>query len=438
MNTDVLGPDLTIEPYVASVDNPRILTDVNPRADLQMGPKNTLAVDYEYFRISESNDGVDTQSLPSTAYDTARYHHSLRIMETQTLNSNALNQVNFQYLHFHNTQAPKSSAPAIDVLGAFLGGGTTQGSLQRYETHYEFQDDATVTRGSHMLQLGGFFRDIRRREDANANFNGTFTFNSLADYQQTEQALRNCDSMAQIQAAGYGPSQYNITGGVLGASVNRIDGALFLGDDWRISPRLTASLGLRFESENIISDHADWAPRAGISWALGRGSSPRTALRAGWGLFYQRFDDDQMIVANRLNGRNQLTYVVNNPEFYPSAPHVSSFSSSGQSLPTVYRLSPQLSSPYDMDTAVSLERQIARDATASVTYLYSLGQRQLLSNDVNAPLPGTFNPGDPSSGAQPRRVLWRTTATNGSLSMSMSMVRSARSRENWNGRSAPR
>lgn len=96
MNTDVLGPDLTIEPYVASVDNPRILTDVNPRADLQMGPKNTLAVDYEYFRISESNDGVDTQSLPSTAYDTARYHHSLRIMETQTLNSNALNQVNFQ------------------------------------------------------------------------------------------------------------------------------------------------------------------------------------------------------------------------------------------------------------------------------------------------------------------------------------------------------
>jgi hypothetical protein len=401
VNTDILDSNLNVVPYVASVDNPRILTDVNPRVDLQLGPKNTLVVDYEYFRIGENNDGVDTQSLPSTAYNTGRNHHSLRLLETQSLGVNALNQVNFQYLHFHNTQTPESLAPAVDVLGAFLSGGTTGGALDRHETHYELQDYATVTRGKHLWQFGGFVRAILRSEDASANFNGTFTFNSLADYQQTQRALHNGESMAQIQQAGYGPSQYNITGGNLGASVDRLDGALFVGDDWKISPRLTASLGLRFETENIISDHADWAPRAGFSWALGRGASPKTVLRAGWGYFYERFDDDQMIIANRLNGKNQITYIVTQPEFYPNAPPASAFSLGTDSQPTTYRLASNLSSPYDMDAGVSVERQLGHDATASVTYLYSRGQRQLLSNDANAPLPGSFQPGDPSSGTRP-------------------------------------
>jgi hypothetical protein len=401
VNTDILDSSFNVVPYVASVDNPRVLTDVNPRIDVQLGPKNTLAVDYEYFRIGENNDGVDTQSLPSTAYDAARYHHSLRIMDSQTLNANVVNQINFQYLHFHNTENPLNATPSIDVLGAFLDGGSTDGMLQRYESHYEFQDYVTVEHGRHLLQFGGFLRNVRRREDANANFNGTFTFNSLAEYQETEKALAAGQSMAQIQAAGYGPSQFNITAGNLGASVNRIDAALYVGDDWKVSPRLTASYGLRFETENVISDHADWTPRLGLSWALGKGSQPKTVLRAGWGLFYERFDDDQMIIAARLNGTNQTTWIVNQPQFFPNAPPLSSLSASAQSLPTVYRIAPNLRSPYDMDTAVSVERQVTPNATASLTYLNSRGEHEFLTNDVNAPLSGTFIPGDPNSGTRP-------------------------------------
>ncbi len=322
-------------------------------------------------------------------------------MDNQALSANVANQINFQYLHFHNTETPLNSTPAIDVLGAFLGGGSTDGMLQRYESHYEFQDYATIERGRHLLQFGGFLRNVRRREDANANFNGTFTFNSLADYQQMEKALAAGESLAQIEAAGYGLSQFNITAGNLGASVNRIDGSLFMGDDWKVSPRLMASYGLRFETENVISDHADWAPRLGLSWALGKGSRPKTVLRAGWGLFYERFDDDQMIIAARLNGTNQTTYIVNQPQFFPNPPPLSSLSASAQSLPTVYRIAPNLRSPYDMDTAVSMERQITHNATASLTYLNSRGEHEFLTNDVNAPLPGTFNPGDPNSGTRP-------------------------------------
>lgn len=404
VNTDVLDSSLNIVPYVASVDNPRTLTNVNPRFDFQLGSRNTLTINYEYYGIAENNDGVDTQSLPSTAFDTARRHHSLQFMDSQTLSASAVNQVNFQYLHFHNSQTPLNTSPALDVVGVFLGGGSSEGMDQRHETHYEFQDYATVTRGKHLIQFGGFARDIRRSEDASANFNGTFTFNRISDYQQTQQALRQGESMAQIQAAGFGPSQFNLTAGRLGAFVNRLDVALFAGDDWRLFSRATVSFGLRFETQNGISDHADWAPRLGLAWALGGGANPKTVLRAGWGLFYERFDDDQMINAERLNGTNQTSYVVNNPTFYPEVPAPSSLGSGDQSLPTVYRISSRLRSPYDMDLAASVERQVTRDATASVTYLYSRGEHRFLSNDVNAPLPGTYDPyatGGAANGVRP-------------------------------------
>lgn len=401
VNTDVLGPDLSIQPYVASVTNPRLLTNFSPRVDFQLSPKNTLTVRYRYFEIGERNDGVDTQSLPSQAYNAARHHHLLQLFDTQVLSANVVNETHFQYLHFHNSETPLNFAPTINVIGAFMGGGDSSGSFERHETHYELQNLTRMTRHRHVVQFGGFVRDIRRHEATNANFNGTFTFNSLADYQQTEQGLTSGLTMAQIQAAGYGPSQFNITAGNLNAAVNRLDGALFLGDDWSLSPHFTASYGLRFESQNAISDHADWAPRVGFAWGLGHGSNTKTVVRGGFGVFYERLDDDQMIQAARLNGENQLTSIVNNPLFFPIVPPLTSLSGAAASLPTVYRIAPNFQASYDMDSAVSIERQLSGSTTVSLTWLNSRGIHQFLSNDINAPLPGTYNPSDPATGARP-------------------------------------
>ena len=218
VNTTVVDSNFNIVPLVASVDNPRTLTDVNPRVDFQLGPKNTLTVNYEYFNVNEKNDGVDTQSLPSTAYDAGRGHHDLQIMDNQTLTSNLVNQPKFQLLHFHNTQNPLNTTPAISIPGDLMGGGSTGGSLQRYESHYDFEDYVTWMHGRHLLQFGGEFlecpstRRCQRKLQRHIHLQ-----HASADYQQTEQALANGETMAQIQAAGYGPSQFNITAGNLGA-----------------------------------------------------------------------------------------------------------------------------------------------------------------------------------------------------------------------------
>lgn len=401
VNTDVLDSSLNVVPYVTSVLNPRILTNFGPHVDLQLSPKNTLSASYRFYAISDRNDGIDTQSLPSQAYDRVFHHQNVQIIDTQELSSRLVNQTFFQYLHFHNTEAPQDFSPTIEVLGAFTGGGDSAGNFNRSETHYTIQNYTTLTFHKHQIEFGGTLLDLPRSERTNGGFNGTFTFKSLADYQQTLQGLQNGMTMAQIQAAGYGPSQYSVTAGNLQASMNRVDGDLFINDDWSVTPQLTASYGLRFESENYVSRRANWAPRVGIAWGLGHGSNSRTVLRAGWGIFYTHLDDDPMMIAARLNGQNQQTYIVSHPDFYPTPPPLSDLTSTATSTPTTFRIAPNLVFPYDMDTAVSLERQLSGSITASLTYVNSRGVHQFLANDINAPLPGTFNPADPTSGVRP-------------------------------------
>jgi hypothetical protein len=108
-----------------------------------------------------------------------------------------------------------------------------------------------------------------------------------------------------------------------------------------------------------------------------------------------------MIIAARLNGGNQRSFILSNPGFFPAVPPLSYLTGTAASTPTIFRFAPNLRTPYMMDTALSLERQVSRSATVSFTYLNSRGVHQFVTNDINAPLPGTFNPDDPASGVRP-------------------------------------
>ena len=397
IHTEILNPSsLAPETFTAAVPAPRLLNNVSLRIDRQLTSRNTLMARYNYFGADTHNNGVGGQALATQGYQFARHHHLFQLADTQVLGSNGLNQFRLQFLHFSNLQQPVSTNPTLQVLGAFTGGGNSGGYYHRAESHYQAFNVTSYTWGQHQAQFGESLRNIRRSEENTGNFNGTFFFNSLADYSQTEMDLRQGMSMQQIQAAGYGPSQFNLTSGVPLAAVIRWDAAFFAQDDWRIRPSLNLTYGLRLESENKLHDHDDWAPRLGLAW----GVSKNMILRAGAGIFYDRLDDDQMIQVERLNGINQITYQVTNPDFYPSFPPPSTLKNSA-AAPTTYMLASNLRSPYAIEAAASVERQLGKNATLTLTYLHSSGQRQFLSNDINAPLPGTYNPAQPGSGVRP-------------------------------------
>jgi outer membrane receptor for ferrienterochelin and colicin len=98
---------------------------------------------------------------------------------------------------------------------------------------------------------------------------------------------------AQIRLLGGGASQFSLSAGTPLTSVSQFDAGLYLNDDWRARPNLTFSYGLRYETQNNISDHGDFSPRVALAWGIdAKGSTPaRTVLRAGFGIFFDRVNE---------------------------------------------------------------------------------------------------------------------------------------------------
>jgi hypothetical protein len=397
-NPDLTGP----VPYSQAVLNPRMRMNLSPRVDYQLSSKNVLTVRYQLWQNSETNDGIGQFSLPSQAYNGSGTEHTLQVSDTQVFSERTVNQVRFQYVHDSNNQTPQSFQPTVSVLGAFTNGGNSMGKGADTEERYELQNYTSITLGKNFMRFGGRLRDVNESNSSTGNFNGTFTFPSLQAYQSAEQALQKCAGQNGCEATG--ASQFLIVTGIPSASVNLIDLGLYGEDDWRPRPNLTLSLGLRFETQNDIHDHADIAPRVGVAWGLGHGKAAKTVLRAGFGIFYDRFMQSQILQAERLNGVTQQEFIFNEPDFFPNNPSclgTAAGCKTSATPPNVYQIDPNLRAPYTIQTGAGLERQITKNATVSVTYLNARGVHQLYTRDINAPLPGTFPLGDPSVGQRP-------------------------------------
>lgn len=374
VNAEILDANSNIVNYSAAIANPQSRLDVSPRFDFQLGDKNTLTVRYMLDRQKQTNSGVSQFALESQAYDLSSYENSVQISDTQVLSANAVNETRFQYISDRSNQVAQNSDPTITVQGAFTGGGNSAGVVRDNQDHFELENDTTEARGPHAIEFGGRFRLTRDANFSTSGFNGNFIYSSLAAY------------------AAKTPSEYDVTIGKASSNVAVFDAGLFFQDDYKFRPNLTLNYGLRFESQNRISDKNDWAPRVGLAWAPGSGNSPRkTVIRAGYGWFYDRFASNNVLTAIRDNGINQQQYVVKNPTFSGDAPPVTVLSSLSSLAPTIYQVSPQLKASLNMQLAIGVEHQFGKVATTSFTYLNSRGVHQYLSDNVNAFLPGTYD-----------------------------------------------
>lgn len=399
VNAFILNPNLEQTLFSQAVPNPQSRLMVTPRIDYQVSPKNVLTVRYQLWRDHGTNDGIGQFSLPSQAYNTNGMEHTLQVSDTQIVSDRTVNQTRFQFRYGTNNQIPQNLTPAINVLGGFTGGGSAAGKSGDTLQSYELHNVTTMSLGKQTIIFGGRVREWNDSSTSAANFNGTFTFPTLTAYQITEQGLAQGLTPDAIRAAGGGPNQFAISSGVPLAKISQADFSLYGEDQWRARQNLSLDVGLRFESQTNIRDHADFAPRVGFAWGLGHGRSPQWVLRGGFGLFYDRFMYQQVLEAERLNGVNQQQYLIANPNFYPSPPPVDQLSTLAlATTPAVYSIDPALRAPYDVESALGLERQIGKNITMSVTYLNSHGVHQLLTRNINTPLPGTYDPANPAQG----------------------------------------
>jgi hypothetical protein len=406
VDATVLASSFNVIPFTQAVPNPSTRTNVSPRFDFQLTPNNTLMVRYQFTRNSEQNEGVGQFSLyPTQAYNLNDTEQTLQMSDTQVLSTNVINETRFQYIRDNNNQSPiVTPALTTSVLGAFTSGGNNVGTVLDYENHFELQNYTSIDHGKHFIKFGGRLRATTDSNQSQTDFNGMYTFSSLTAYRNTVSGAP-CTPSTQNPC---GPSQFSIATGPTQFNLSLIDVGLYAEDDWRVRPNFMLSYGLRFETQNHMSDHADFGPRMTLSWGLGRSgkTQPKTVLRAGFGMFYNRFTYDLALQTLRLNanGMGQTQYVIDSPTFYPNIPSPSQLGSA--TSPTYYRASPNLRAPYTIQSAVAVERQVTKNATVAVTYLNSIGDHGFFIRNVNAPLPGTYVPGPPASGVRPLSNLY--------------------------------
>jgi carboxypeptidase family protein len=398
----VLNGNNNIVSYNQAVPSPSQRLNISPRFDFQLTPSNTLTVRYQYERDNQDNAGVGQFSLPSVGYNTHSSEQTVQISDTQIISPTIVNETRFQYLRQTSNQFPLSTDPTLFVQGAFTGGGSPSGTVVSNQDHYELQNYTSIAHGHHFIKFGGRLRDTLYSSNQDSGFNGSYNFSSLNAYQITEVGLQEGLTPQQIRAMGGGASQFSLIVGQPLSNVSMLDIGLYVQDEWKVRPNITLSAGLRYETQTGIPHHGDWAPRISLAWGLGHSkTAPKTVLRAGYGIFYDRFSYNYLLQAERQNGITQLQYIVNQPDFYPAIPPQSVLQQLAKTSPTVYQVAPNIEPGYTLQTAFSVERQLTKSSTLSVTYLNARGQHQLFLRNANAPLPGTYNPDDPTSGVRP-------------------------------------
>jgi Carboxypeptidase regulatory-like domain len=420
INATVLDPALRITPFSRAVVAPRRATDFDPRLDFQLNPKHMLSARYHYSRSGNENTGIGEFSLPSRAYRTSNTEHGVRLTENAILSARAVNETRFQFIRSRRRQEGDSATPALNVLESFFGGGSQIGRAFVAEDRWELHNYTTWSLGRHTVKAGGRLRGVHLTDSSPTNFGGTYTFaggpapqldaanqvilgadgqlvmttiTSIERYRRTLFFQGQLRTPAEIRALGGGATQFTIAGGNPEVDATQVDFGGFLHYDWRLRPNFTLSLGLRYETQNNIGDHLDLAPRVAFAWSPWAGASgqPKTVIRGGFGIFYDRFSESFTLQARRYDGTNQQQFVVSDPSILDLFPNIPSTSQlAAFALPqTIRRVAADLRTPYTIQTAISLERQLPRNFTVSLSYLHARTLHLLRSRNINAPLPGS-------------------------------------------------
>jgi hypothetical protein len=416
--------DLAITPYNSVFKAPQNRLRISPRVDYQLSQNNTLTIRYGYTRNDAQDQGIGTTALVTRGFQSLSTDQTVQIVETAVLSTKVINETRFQLFHTDSLETANSLVPGLIVSGAFSGGGAQLGRTSDTQNHYELQNYTSIAGGAHSWKFGMRVRGITIENISPNNFDGTFTFaggyapilnadnqplvpgvvcnpsspnsaacqtiTSIERYQRTLIFQQMGFSPAMIALLGGGASQFSIGGGIPLVNVNQVDVGLFVGDDWRVKPNLTLSLGLRYEIQTNLSDRRDWAPRFGFAWAPGQSKNnprPKLVFRGGFGMFYDRFSEQNVETAARYNGVLEQQYTVTNPTFYPNIPPISDLSQVAQ---TTYQIDKNLRAPYILQSAITVERQLPKSTTVSLSYLHSHGLHELREQDINAPLLGTF------------------------------------------------
>jgi hypothetical protein len=274
------------------------------------------------------------------------------------------------------------------------------------ETRYQFQDNATWTKGAHTIKFG---MDIATTKDYVyyiSSAYGSYTYQTVnafaLDFSGNTTGAKYWQKYAQT--FGNGAVDYRIG-----------DYGFYLQDQWRINDRLTVMYGARYEYAHmpdpsvcnhdypetchVPSPNKNLAPRLGLTYRL----NDKTVLQAGFGMFHARFQggtlDNLFTTGNgiyqtsmTLTGcttgstgctSSQIAQTAAGPVF----PNILAAQPTNGSVtaPSLQFMAPNLKTPYSEQGNIGIQRQLTSDISINVSYIWSRGVQLYGVRDLNLP-----------------------------------------------------
>ncbi len=204
------------------------------------------------------------------------------------------------------------AAPEISISGGFTQLGTNSNTQRtQIDNNYQTYVNNSKSMGNHLMQFGFQLRKDQF-DDLNptGDVNGSFSFDgSITNGKNSSGDAIN--ALADFLLGNVKTGTYSLAQPLIGRRNYNV--GLYFQDDWKIRPKLTLNLGLRWEYEspftsanneysrvdpttgqvlfagknasstlNLTASKLNFAPRAGFAYSL----TPKTVIRSGFGMFY--------------------------------------------------------------------------------------------------------------------------------------------------------
>jgi hypothetical protein len=412
-----------------------------PKIDWQVNPRNHASFEFNQLRWTspagiQTSTGALAYGVRSYGNDYVRDNWGFARLDTLLTNSIS-NEVRYQYgrdFEYEYNQQPTAYEqqtllgptaggytnpfgqvpPNVSISNLFQFGTPTFLERPAYpdERMWQLSDTVLQTIGNHSLKYG---YDMVHTNDLSENLTsqyGGYSYSSLVSYIEDYTLAQNPATAAQ--AKHY--SSYGQGFGTLGFDLTTIDYAGFVQDEWKASPRLSTTIGLRYEYEQLPSpqlpnvgnanaeinlpqttqfpdNRTNVAPRLGFAYQLtGDG---KTVVRGGYGLFFARLINSTIynaiaqtgLLATNASGiplaQLQFSY-QSNTAGAPAFPQVIQSAGAAAITPNAIYFDHNFRLPEIQQADLTVEREIGWNTVISATWLAAWGRRLPDFVDQNA------------------------------------------------------
>jgi len=398
-----------LEPKIATYQVGRTQDVFLGKGDIKLNDSNQLSLRYNHQGFTgKNNENNGPFSAQEHSGDSLVKSDTFSGSLTSTLSSNLINEFRFQFARDKEPGQANSSSPEAVitiVTGTNLSIGRNNFSPRETTIkRKQFIDNLSYLAGRSSWKFGVDFNFDHIFNFFPGLFSGSYTFPNAASF------ASNTPSAYTQNFPGTGTS-----GGT--TEPDLAEYAFYGQNDFRITPKLTLNLGLRYDYQGLEcppiqnpdplllsngvdtsicpKDKNNFAPRTGFSYS----PNEKTAVRGGFGIYYGRTPAIVVGTVHSQNGINVTGITLNAAGIVAAGltyPNILTAPPPGAaSNPNLFVFARDYEQPYVEQGRLGIEHEVAKNLSVSATYLYYHGLHLTRTRDINlfAPVPLSITSG---------------------------------------------